>query len=166
MKAIGFARAGIVAAALALAAAARGADGPATAAAAGSHRHNLLGEGIAVSGYDPVSYFPEGGGKPRKGLIGISLTRDGATYRFATKENLALFEKEPARYLPAYGGWCAWAAGELAKRVDVDPESFEVRDGRLFLFYRDPGLDTRALWLRKPAELVSRADANWPALSR
>jgi hypothetical protein len=47
----------------------------------------------------------------------------------------------------------------------VDPESFEVRDGRLFLFHRDPGLDTRALWLKKPGELVARADANWPALS-
>ena len=164
MKAFGFARAGILAAALALAAVARGADD--TAPGTMNHRYNLLGEGVAVAGYDPVSYFSEGGGMPRKGLIGISLTRDGATYRFATKENLALFEKDPARYLPAYGGWCAWAAGELAKRVDVDPESFQIRDGRLFLFYRDPGLDTRALWLKKPGELVARADANWPALSR
>lgn len=50
--------------------------------------------------------------------------------------------------------------------MDVDPESFEIRTGRLYLFYRDPGLDTRALWLKKPDELISRADANWPTLAR
>ncbi len=130
------------------------------------HRYNVLGESVGLVGYDPVSYFPEGGGKPRRGLISISQEHDGVTYRFASEEHLARFKKDPEKYLPAYGGWCAWAAGELGKRVDVDPESFEVRDGRLYLFYRDPALDTRALWVKKPADLIAKANANWPALAQ
>ena len=130
------------------------------------HRYNLLGESVGLVGYDPVSYFQEGGGKPAKGLITISETVDGVTYRFASKEHLAAFQQNPAKYLPAYGGWCAWAVAELGKRVDVDPLSFAIRDGRLFVFYRDPALDTRALWLKKPADLVAAADQKWPALSR
>ena len=130
------------------------------------HRYNVLGESVGLVGYDPVSYFPEGGGKPQRGLIGISQEHDGVTYRFASEDHLARFKKNPEKYLPAYGGWCAWAAGELAKRVDVDPESFEVRDGRLYLFYRDPALDTRALWVKKPADLIAKANANWPALAQ
>ena len=130
------------------------------------HSYNLLGEGIGLVGYDPVSYFPEGGGRPQRGLIGIAAEQDGVTYRFASEEHRTLFQNNPGKYLPAYGGWCAWAVGELGKRVDVDPESFELRGGRLYVFYRDPKLDTRALWVKKPAELIQKADVNWPALSR
>lgn len=130
------------------------------------HKNNLLGENVGVAGYDPVSYFPEGGGKPQRGLIGVSAEYEGVTYRFASEEHRSRFQKNPAKYLPAYGGWCAWAAGELGKRVDVDPESFEIRDGRLYLFYRDSRLDTRTLWLPKAQELINKADSNWPSLQK
>lgn len=126
--------------------------------------HNLLGDSIGVSGYDPVSYFPEGGGKPQKGLIRLALQYKAVTYRFATQETLDRFKAEPEKYLPAFGGWCAWAVGELGKKVDVDPESFEIRDGRLYLFYRDRELDTHALWQRNPAESLRKANANWRSL--
>lgn len=130
------------------------------------HHHNLLGENVGLVGYDPVAYFPEGGGRPQKGSIKISIEIDGATYRFASPEHQALFQKNPEKYLPAYGGWCAWAVGELGKRVDVDPESYEIRNGRLYVFYRDPGLDTRTLWLKDTDALIRKADANWPSLER
>ena len=126
--------------------------------------HNLLGDAIGVSGYDPVSYFPEGGGGPRKGLIRLAFEYEGVTYRFASEENRDRFKSDPEKYLPAYGGWCAWAVGALGKKVDVDPESFEIRDGRLYLFYRDAELDTRALWQKNPEELRRKADTNWPSL--
>jgi hypothetical protein len=58
------------------------------------------------------------------------------------------------------------AAGELAKRVDVDLESFEIRDGRLYLFYRNSKLDARILWLPKAQELINKTDSNWPTLQR
>jgi hypothetical protein len=126
--------------------------------------HNLLGDSIGVSGYDPVSYFPEGGGKAQKGLIRLAFQHKDVTYRFATQENLDRFKSNPGKYLPAFGGWCAWAVGELGKKVDVDPESFEVRDGRLYLFYRDRELDTRGLWQQNPGELLRKAEANWRML--
>lgn len=126
--------------------------------------HNLLGDSIGVSGYDPVSYFPEGGGKPQHGLIRLAFQYKGVTYRFATQENLDRFKADPEKYLPAFGGWCAWAVGELGKKVDVDPESFEIRDGRLYLFFRDRELDTRALWQKNAAELLRKANANWRTL--
>ena len=113
---------------------------------AGQHRRfNLMGESVGVAAYDPVSYFPEGGGKPEKGLIKLAYQHQGVTYRFVSQEHLGRFKANPERYLPRFGGWCAWAVGELGKRVDVNPESFLIRDGHLYLFYRDKELDTRAL---------------------
>ncbi len=123
---------------------------------------NLSGESLGISGYDPVSYFPEGGGKPQKGLIKLSETYQGVTYRFRTPEHLDAFKANPAKYVPAYGGWCAWAVAELNKRVDVDPLSYEIQNGRLLLFYRDPELDTRAMWTKAPADLHKKAEKNWP----
>ena len=132
-----------------------------------SHRaHNLLGESVGLVGYDPVSYFPEGGGRPAKGLISISTELGGVTYRFATEAHKAAFLKSPAKYVPAFGGWCTWAVAELGKRVDVDPESYVVKNGRLLVFYRDPALDTRAMFLANPEALLKKAEANWPALER
>ena len=128
--------------------------------------HNLLGESVGLVGYDPLSYFPEGGGKPAKGLISISAEHEGVTYRFATEAHKTAFLKNPAKYAPAFGGWCTWAVAELGKRVDVDPESYVVKDGRLLVFYRDPALDTRAKFLENPNALLKKAEANWPALAR
>jgi len=134
--------------------------------AAQHRRVNLMGEAVALVAYDPVSYFPEGGGKPQRGLIGISTILDGVTYRFASEANKKLFLTDPAKYQPAYGGWCAWAVGALGKRVDVDPESYVFRDGKLYLFYRDAQLDTRALWLKDEQNLSRKAEANWPSLAQ
>lgn len=133
--------------------------------ASATHKYNLLGESVGLVGFDPVSYFPEGGGKPSKGLIGTSVQHDGVTYRFISKENMERFVKNPGKYLPVFGGWCAWAVAELGKRVDVDPESFVIRDGRLYVFYRDGALDTRSLWLKSPDDMIKKAESNWPELS-
>lgn len=130
------------------------------------HRFNLLGESIGAAGYDPVAYFPEGGGKPQKGLIKYTFSLNGVTYRFASEDDLNRFKQNPAKYTPVYGGWCAWAVGAIAKRVDVDPESFVIHDGKLYLFYRDAELDTRALWLKDREGLLKKAEQNWPALQK
>lgn len=137
---------------------------PAAKSAPG-HKYNLLGESVGLVGYDPVSYFQEGGGRPQKGLINLSLQHDGVTYRFASQENLDRFKKNPEKYLPAYGGWCAWAIAEINKRVDVDPESFEIRGGRLYVFYRDAKLDTRSMWSPKADDMIARGNTNYSALS-
>jgi hypothetical protein len=158
-------RAGVLLALGALAVTGSG-QSPVSAAEASRRSYNLLGESVGLVGYDPVSYFPEGGGRPARGLISISAEVDGVTYRFATEAHKATFLKNPAKYVPAFGGWCTWAVAELGKRVDVDPESYVVKNGRLLVFYRDPALDTRAKFLENPDALLKKAEANWPALAK
>ena len=71
--------------------------------------YNLGKDGLAIEGYDPVAYFAEGGAKPRQGKKDLEIVYASVRYRFATKENKERFEKNPTRYEPAYGGWCAYA---------------------------------------------------------
>lgn len=128
-------------------------------------RHfNLGAKGLALQGYDPVAYFAEGGGKPREGLATITATHEGVTYRFATEANKAVFLKDPARFEPQYGGWCAYAIPDKNK-VEVDPESFVVREGKLYLFYKGFFNDTRAKWQKDPADFVKRGDTAWKELT-
>lgn len=120
-----------------------------------------LGEGaLAIAGYDPVAYFPEGGGKPKKGLERFSATVGGVVYRFASAEHRDLFAKDAAKYEPQYGGWCAYGCAKRAQ-VEIDPESFLVTDGKLYLFFDGLFADTRASWLEDPESLRPKADDYW-----
>jgi thiol-disulfide isomerase/thioredoxin/YHS domain-containing protein len=151
-----------------LPAAVAGAEATVEAAAVRSVGDWNLGEGgLALAGFDPVACFPEGGGKARKGSPEMTLEQGGAIYRFASEANRDRFRKEPARYEPAYGGWCAWAmAQEAGEKVEVDPESFLVQDGRLLLFYDGFFADTRASWRKGDGAALARAaDGNWERLS-
>ncbi len=143
--------------------------GPAAAQTApparNTDQHNLPASHLAIEGYDPVSYFPEGGATPAKGLKELTFTHAGATYRFATQANLDRFRADPARYEPAHGGWCTYAMGKDGTKVEIDPKSFVVADGRLFLFYKDFFNDTRKSFLKDQAALTQRADDNWTRLS-
>jgi len=119
---------------------------------------------LALQGYDPVAYFPEGGGQPAEGKEKIIAVHGGITYRFAGDAHRKLFVADPWKYEPAYGGWCAYAMAE-GEKVDVDPESFRILDGRLFVFYDGLFADTRKKWLADEAALLTKADAAWPKLS-
>jgi hypothetical protein len=77
----------------------------------------------------------------------------------------SVFKQSPEKLSTVYGGWCAGAVPALGKRVDVDPQSFEVRNGKLFVFYRDPSLDTRILWLKDPEGFIAKEESKWPELS-
>jgi thiol-disulfide isomerase/thioredoxin len=128
---------------------------------------NLGGGRIALGGFDPVAYFPEGGGEAREGSPEITLEHGGAVYRFVSEANRKRFHADPARYEAAYGGWCAWAMAQAqGEKVEVDPESFLVQDGRLMLFYDGFFADTRKSWLKgDPAALAGQADGNWQRLT-
>jgi len=123
---------------------------------------NTLGspDGIAIRGYDPVAYFRESG--PRLGKAEFSVSHGGATWRFANAENKAAFQAEPARYLPAYGGFCAYGTSR-GYLVKIEPEAWSIVDGRLYLNY---DLGVRKTWAGKPKTYIARADGNWPRLNK
>jgi len=118
--------------------------------------------GVSIEGYDPVAYFAEGGGKPTKGEKRRAFTFRGVTYRFDSQRNLERFKTNPDRYEPAYGAWCAWAMSQ-GSLAEVDPKSFEIRNGRLLLFYKGLFNNTREKWNDSDDQdaLADRADRNW-----
>lgn len=125
--------------------------------------YNLDGQGLALAGYDPVSYFEPSG--PVKGKQVLELEYKGAHYCFASAEHRAQFEADPERYLPVCGGWCAWAMLE-GDRVEVNPKSYKIYNGKLLLFYDGFWGDTRKQWKEKcatvsEAVLYDRALRNW-----
>ncbi len=122
--------------------------------------YNVDDDGVAIDGYDPVSYFPEGGGSATPGQETLALDYAGAHWYFSSEANRERFRNAPETYAPSYGGYCAYAVAE-GKKVDVDPTRFLIQDGRLLLFYHSFLADTRARWQRRPRELLARADAHW-----
>ena len=120
-----------------------------------------LANGLAIQGYDPVSYFK---GKPEKGSATYSYTYDGVVYRFANAANLATFKQNPGGYEPQYGGWCAYAMGAKGEKVEVDPETFKIINGKLYLFYNHFFNNTLKTWNTGEAQLKPKADANWQKL--
>jgi len=120
-----------------------------------------LEDGIALQGYDPVSYFH---GKPLEGKEKISYAFRGVTYLFSSPMNLEAFKASPEKFEPAYGGWCAYAMGQNGEKVKVDPETFKIVDGRLFLFYNFWGNNTLKSWNKNEQVLRAGADRHWQML--
>ena len=113
-------------------------------------------EGFALKGYDPVAYFT--GGQPTKGSAQYSFQWKGVTYLFASAENLRRFKADPDKYLPQYGGYCAYAMS-LDRIADIDPHRWAIVGGKLYL---NNGFLAQNLWsLNKSGNIVS-ADRNWP----
>lgn len=133
--------------------------------AADTAQYNLSKDNLAIEGYDPVAYFPEGGGKPAKGDAKFEHTHEGVKYRFTSQAHLDLFKADPDKYAPCHGGWCSYAMGNDGSKVEVDPKSYIVQDGRLFLFYTDFFTDTRKLFMKEQDKLTKSADANWKKTS-
>ncbi|MCB9898224.1 MAG: hypothetical protein H6825_09495 [Planctomycetes bacterium] len=124
-----------------------------------------LGEGhLALSGWDPVAYFDEGGGVPTRGTSEHVLEHEGVTYRFASDEHAQVFAKDPARFEPAYGGWCAYAMSQ-GKKVEVDPRAFRIGEGRLLLFSSDDYVQVDGRWAKDEHALLGKADVQWKKLS-
>lgn len=126
----------------------------------GESRANLDKSGIILQGYDAVSYFKSE--QAQKGDPKIQTKFERATYLFATEANKEEFLKFPQKYAPAFGGWCAYAVADSKSKVDVDPKSFLIQDGRLLLFYNGLWADTRKKWQKDPKSFLKTADMNWP----
>ncbi len=130
-----------------------------------SSKLNLDSDGLALGGFDPVSYFPEGGSRPQAGSAEHTARHGGALYRFANEANRAAFLKNPSHFVPAYGGWCAYGIA-IEQFFPVEPTSFVIQDDRLLLFLRNDEVDALELWNADPPKLLKTADTNWPKLSR
>lgn len=119
-------------------------------------------ENLAIGGYDVVSYFSD---KAVKGNTAITTEYEGVVYRFSSKENQAAFNRNPKAFIPQYGGYCAWGVAEKSSKFPIDPETFKVVDGKLYLFFNGPfnGDNFNSLdhWNANEAELLSKSEKNW-----
>lgn len=111
-----------------------------------------------IQGYDPVGYFR---GKAVKGKKEISASYQGVTYNFSSAENKNVFLKNPSKYEPQYGGWCAYAMGSAGQKVEINPETFKIVDGKLYLFYNAYFNNTLKSWNKDENNLKTKADTNW-----
>lgn len=113
---------------------------------------------LAMGGYDPVAYFTQGA--PVEGSADHTVMWSDAEWRFSSATNLEIFNQDPEKYAPQYGGHCAYAAakGSLASS---NPQAWTIHDGKLYLNYSRP---IRAIWGRDIPGNISKADANWPSL--
>lgn len=126
-----------------------------------SRRRNFNTENfIALREFDPISYFQN---KPVKGDAKIEYDYKGIVYYFATEANRDEFIKSPAKYEPAYGGWCAYTVATTGERVRVDPKAYKIIDGKLYLFYNFSGDNRLRRWEadKSPKNLKATADKNW-----
>ncbi|GAA4415694.1 hypothetical protein GCM10023187_46410 [Nibrella viscosa] len=119
---------------------------------------NVNGDGVILSGYDPVAYFTDN--KPVMGSPDYQSRYDGATYYFASAEHKNLFDAEPAKYQPQYGGYCAYAVS-VNKLRPIDPTIFQFVDGRLLLQHTKEAYD---LFNKDTDGNTRKADTNWPGL--
>ena len=115
-------------------------------------------KGLNLDGYDPVAF--QTFGKAYQGTESLTAAYDGATYRFVSEKNRELFQKDPEKYVPAYGGYCAWAVSQ-GKLAPVDVSTWQIVDGRLVLNY---DASVRAKFDADRDALIKKADANWPGL--
>lgn len=114
--------------------------------------------GTAIKGTDPVAYFTEG--KPVEGDSDYEHEWNGATWRFASAENRALFVANPEKYAPQYGGYCAWAVAS-GYTASTDPEAWKIVDGKLYLNYSK---SVQSKWAKDIPGNIIKGDANWPGI--
>lgn len=129
---------------------------------------NIDENNIGVKGYDVVAYFEE-----RKAIEGnkyISTTHQGVTYYFSSQKYLEIFQRNPQKYVPQYGGWCAYGLSMLATnerigKFDIDPTSFKIIDDKLYLFNREDDYDAIELWNENSDKAnVKKADSSWETI--
>jgi len=118
---------------------------------------NLPKSRLAVQGYDVVSYF---NATPKEGSKSIQSSVSGVHYYFSSQKNKSLFDKNPNRYIPKYGGWCAYAMSR-GDEVGINPEAYLIQNDSLYLFYKTRFKNTVTKWEKTPKVFHKKADINW-----
>ena len=124
------------------------------ASVASSSQLNLGADNIAVSGYDLVSYFDA---RVEPGSVDFASDFQGATYLFSSAAHAQQFESDPQKFLPAYGGYCAYGVS-MGKRLPIDPQAYEVVAGRLYLLLNRV---TQKTWQLNRDNNINIADRLW-----
>jgi len=124
----------------------------------GNNWNNANGEPF-LNGLDVTTYFSKN--VPEKGNSKFSAKYGGMIFYFSTEANQKSFIVNPEKFLPAYGGWCAYAMGLNGEKVEVDPYTFKVVDNKLYLFYNFYFNNTLKDWNKDEKNLQRSADLNW-----
>ena len=129
--------------------------------------YNLDKNELALEGYDPVSYFTTK--KPTKGNQKWSYTYKGVNYQFSNEINKNEFAKNPEKYEPAYGGWCALAIAKNGEKVAIDPLAYKIKDGKLLLFYKTTFYNALTNWNKDKTpetDRLKKGDQYWEGVIR
>lgn len=116
-------------------------------------------DGVALRGFDPVSYFSNG--QPTKGSAQFKAEYKGSTFQFASQASRDAFVADPAKYAPQYGGFCAYGTANGYKAT-IDPAAFTVVDGKLYLNYNR---QVQKEWTKDVPGFIAKANKNWPTVS-
>jgi YHS domain-containing protein len=128
----------------------------------GQHTDYNLKKGYAAEGYDVTAYFDN---NALEGDKKFTTTYDGVKFKFVSQANLDKFKANPDKFVPQYGGYCAYAVAVKGEKIGIDPKTFEIRDGKLYLFYNSWGVNTLEKWQEEGAKtLQGQADAAWTGI--
>lgn len=116
------------------------------------------GAPLGLHGVDPVAFVDLG--NRIDGTARFTAVHDGAAYYFASEENLAAFEADPAAYLPQNGGFCTYGVS-VGKKFDGDPRYAAIVDGKLYVFLNE---QIFALFQEDRSGTITKAAANWPQI--
>jgi YHS domain-containing protein len=119
---------------------------------------NADATGFVIRGYDPVAYFT--GGRPVPGRSDLSAEYKGGTYLFANAANRDAFKANPEKYVPQYGGYCAYGVA-VGKKFDIDPSSWRIVDGKLY-FNLNPVILEK--WSSDTKGYLRKSEENWPKI--
>lgn len=118
-----------------------------------------LKKGYIANGYDVVAYFNN---ESLEGDKKFTSKHDGVHYKFSSEKNLNLFIENPEKYVPQYGGYCAYAIAKKGDKVSINPKTFKIKDGKLYLFYNAWGTNTLELWQIENEDILQKkADEQW-----
>ncbi len=128
------------------------------------HSYNLPSSGVALEGYCPVAYFAVN--KPVRGKPEFASTYNDVTYYLVSADAKKAFDRYPEKYIPAFGGWCAFGMS-VQDKFPVDPTNFKIVNGRLMVFLRNNNIDALDLWNKgNESQLFAKAKAHWMTVSK
>ena len=127
------------------------------------HSYKLPSSGVALEGNCPVAYFTVN--KPERGKPEYASNHNDVTYHLASADAKSAFEANPEKYMPAFGGWCAFGMS-VEDKFTIDPTNFKIVNGRLMVFLKNRNIDARSLWNQgNESELIAKASAHWEKVS-